>query len=127
MTDEYTAFLKSKVKMAERFGFDVELSEINPKLKEHQRLMVQWMVAGGRRACFAAFGLGKSVIQLETVRLTLERSGGRGLIVCPLGVRQEFVRDAVELLGWEVAPKFVRHIDSRWKNGPLRVYRSQSR
>jgi len=109
--DAYTAFLKGKVKMAERFGFDVTDAEISPRLKEHQRRMVQWLVAGGRRACFAAFGLGKSVIQLETVRLTLERSGGRGLIVCPLGVRQEFVRDAMEILGWEVPPKFVRHID----------------
>jgi DNA modification methylase len=44
--------------------------------------------------------------QLEIERIVLERlGGGRGLIVCPLGVRQEFVRDA-RLLGLE--PRFVR-------------------
>ena len=34
-------------------------------------------------------------MQLELERLILaELGGGRGLIVCPLGVRQEFARDA---------------------------------
>src|SRR5262249_9836511 len=45
-------------------------------------------------------------MQLEIVRLVIEKSGGhRGLIVLPLGVRQEFVRDAA-MLGLEV--RFVR-------------------
>lgn len=63
---------------------------------------------GGRRACFAAFGLGKSVIQLEAVRLTRLKSGGKGLIVIPLGVRQEFLRDA-RMLGIPV--KFIRRLE----------------
>jgi DNA modification methylase len=44
-----------------------------------------------------SFGLGKSVIQLETTRLCGEREGGRQLIICPLGVRQEFKQDAAKL------------------------------
>jgi DNA modification methylase len=104
----YEDFLRAKVKLAESWGYDVAESEINPALKPHQRAMVKWAVAGGRRACFAAFGLGKSVVQLETVRLTLTRCGGSGLIVCPLGVRQEFIRDASQVLGWETPPKFIR-------------------
>lgn len=108
----YTEFLESKVRMAESFGFEVpDESAINAKLKPHQLAIVQWMVAGGRRACFAAFGLGKSVIQLEALRLVLDRNGGRGLIVAPLGVRQEFKRDAIELLGWAEPPKFIRSIE----------------
>lgn len=35
-------------------------------------------------------GLGKTLMQLETLRLTLAKAGGNALIVCPLGVRQEF-------------------------------------
>jgi hypothetical protein len=69
------------------------------------------MVKGGRRACFASFGLGKSIIQLEAVRITRDISGGMGLIVIPLGVRQEFVRDSIEILKWEHAPKFIRRIE----------------
>ena len=113
----YEAFLKSKVKLAETWGFQVDHSAINPRLKGHQAAAVIWMVAGGRRACFAAFGLGKSIIQLETVRLVLEKVGGRGLIVCPLGVRQEFVRDAQQLLGWTTPPQFIRRIEEASAEG----------
>ena len=97
MTAEYQTFLESKIAVASRCGFDIELSEINPILKPQQAVIVQWMVAGGRRACFAAFGLGKSVMQIEAVRITRARAGGAGLIVAPLGVRQEFMRDAAML------------------------------
>ena len=105
---DYQNFIKNKVKLAEQFGFTVQDSEINQILKPHQRDMVRWMVKMGRAACFAAFGLGKSVIQLEAVRLTLERAGGNGLIVIPLGVRQEFIRDAA-MLGIPV--KFIRRVE----------------
>lgn len=104
----YAEFIASKVAIADTFGFDIELDEINPILKEHQKLCVKWGVQGGRRAYFLSFGLGKTVIQLETLRLIIKRVGGTGLIVCPLGVRQEFKRDAA-MLGITVA--FVRTDD----------------
>jgi len=109
---KYQAFIQSKVPPFERSGWTIAQTDVNPALKPHQRAAVQWMISGGRRALFAAFGLGKSVIQLEAVRLTLEASGlSRGLIVCPLGVRQEFQRDAVRVLGWQKAPRFIRRIE----------------
>jgi DNA modification methylase len=105
---EYTEFLRAKVQMAESFGFDIGPADVNPKLKPHQIAIVIWAVAGGRRAIFCAFGLGKTVIQLEVVRITRARAGGMGLIAIPLGVRQEFMRDAA-MLGIKV--KFVRRIE----------------
>jgi DNA modification methylase len=106
MTATYEEFLIEKVNFDRSFGFPVPASAINPILKPHQRDIVRWAVAGGRRAIFAAFGLGKSIMQLETLRLILAHEGGRALIVCPLGVRQEFVRDARDLLGLHVT--FIR-------------------
>lgn len=106
--DPYIDFLQQKIKLADSFGFEVSDDEVNPVLKPHQRDMVRWLVRMGRAACFAAFGLGKSVIQLEVVRLTRERAGGMALIVIPLGVRQEFLRDAA-MLGIEV--KFIRRLE----------------
>lgn len=97
VTLSYQEFLAAKVATVPRIGFDIELDAVSPICKEHQRIIIKWMVAGGRRACFASFGLGKTVIQLEACRLILERVGGRGLIVMPLGVRQEFIRDAAML------------------------------
>lgn len=108
MTDAYQQFLERKVAVASSYGVPVEPARINPILKPHQRAIVQWMVDGGRRACFAAFGLGKTLMQLEAVRVCRERAGGMGLITIPLGVRQEFVRDAA-MLGTPVT--FIRRIE----------------
>lgn len=105
-TDEYANFLKQKVAFDRRYGFDTDPADIHPILKPHQRNLVQWAVAGGRRAIFASFGLGKSLIQLEVLRLVLARSGGAALIVCPLGVRGEFAHDAAMV---NLAVRFIRH------------------
>ena len=112
--EAYHAFLKAKVLLAEDQGFVIEDSEIHPSLKPHQRVAVRWACRGGRRALFESFGLGKTRQQLEILRLILKRTGGRGLIVAPLGVRQEFERDA-EALGIEM--KFIRSIEECGETG----------
>lgn len=117
MAKSYDEFLKSKVRLAESTGFDCDLSEINQAVKPHNKLMIKWMVEGGRRACFASFGLHKTVTQLELIRILLTKTGGRGLIICPLGVRAEFIKDARRLLKWDVLPKFVRNIDECEETG----------
>lgn len=106
---EYQEFLKHKIKVADNQGFKIEIDEINPRLKPHNKLMVKWMVEGGKRACFASFGLHKTVTQLEAVRCTLEKaSASNGLIVLPLNVRQEFIEDSCDIMGWNEPPKFIR-------------------
>ena len=106
---EYRDFLRAKAVLTPDKGFVVDLGEINPILKPHQKLLVQWGCAGGCRAIFAKFGLGKSVIQLEIARLMLAHAGGgRALITAPLGVRVEFLRDAA-MLG--IPLKFIRRIE----------------
>ena len=106
---EYSEFLQSKMVLAPKSGIRVEREEISAALKPHQRDAVMWAAEGGRRAIFAAFGLGKTVMQLEWCRLIREHKGGRLLIVCPLGVKQEFMRDAKDLLGME-PPVYVRNM-----------------
>jgi hypothetical protein len=100
----YADFIAEKVNFDRSFGIDVDPALVHPLLKPHQRDIVCWAAAGGRRAIFAAFGLGKSVMQLEVLRLVTGDSG-KALIVCPLGVRQEFTRDAA-MLGLTI--RFVR-------------------
>lgn len=100
--------------MAPVSGFAVDDAEVNSLLKPHQRDIVKWAVKGGKRAIFAAFGLGKSVIQIEVLRIVCQKSAGRGLIVLPLGVRQEFRRDGL-MLGVEI--KFIRRIEEAGETG----------
>lgn len=105
----YTDFLKEKIDLAKDSGFEISPDEVSPALKPHQRDAVVWAVKGGRRALFEAFGLGKTVQELEFCRLVIKHKGGKALIVLPLGVRQEFTHDAREILHIP-EPQYVRNM-----------------
>ena len=94
----YQEFLEHKIDVAPLVGLDVQADQLNPALKPHQRDSVLWALRGGRRALFAAFGLGKTVMQLEWARIVAEKTGGQVLIVAPLNVRREFYDDATHIL-----------------------------
>lgn len=106
----YQEFLQSKIDIAPVSGFEISEDDINPNLFPHQKAAVKWAVHGGRRALFESFGLGKTVQALEWSRIIQKKNGGQALIVAPLGVRQEFQRDAVNILGME-KPEYVRTME----------------
>ena len=114
----YDEFLHTKVITAPESGFDVSPFQISPALKPHQRDAVQWACRCGRRALFESFGLGKTVQELEWVRLVVAHCGGMGLIVLPLGVRQEFLRDAEQVLHIP-APEYITHQQQAVKQGAI--------
>lgn len=107
---EYEQFLETKVVSATKSGFNVNPDEISPILKPHQRDAVIWALAGGKRALFEAFGLGKTIQQLEWCRQIVNHEGGKCLIVCPLGVKQEFTHDAETLLNLP-KPEYVKTME----------------
>lgn len=115
----YEAFLAGKVRFRHEHGFALSADDVHPMALPHQRDMVCWAVRKGRAALFASYGLGKTLVQLETMRAILRHAGAaaRALIICPLGVRQEFLHDA-DMLGYggELAPTFVRR--SEQVDGP---------
>lgn len=90
----YEQFLAAKAQPVRHLGFSVDDAELNPRLKPFTRDIARWAVHGGRRAIFANFGLHKTNTQLEIMRLIgRHRPESYRLIVMPLGVRQEFMRD----------------------------------
>jgi DNA modification methylase len=97
--------VRAKIIELPPLGVPISPAAINPLLHRHQPVLVKWLVEGGRRALFANFGLGKTMIQLECLRLIKDQAGGVCLIVIPLTVVTEFQRDAA-LLGINVL--FVR-------------------
>lgn len=100
----YIDFLKTKMAISNESGFDIDKSKLNSALLPHQKDIVQWAIKGGCRAIFAKFGLGKTIMELEYCKQVTDYEGGQALIVLPLGVKQEFAHDAVELLGYEKPP-----------------------
>ncbi|RUW35420.1 DNA methylase N-4, partial [Mesorhizobium sp. M1A.F.Ca.IN.020.06.1.1] len=124
----YLDFLRAKMKVAEATGFEVDDADINPDLAPHCRAIVRWAIAGGRRAIFAAFGLHKTSIQLELMRLIGAHVGGRRLIVLPLGVRHEFFSEAKERFRGRcaISLKFIRSNDEIDGDEPIYVANYES-
>lgn len=102
----YEDFIKSKVAIAKDSGF--EAGALNKALFPHQADSVRWALKGGRRAIFAAFGNGKTNMGLELAYQCALHSGKKSLIICPLGVKQEFEHDATKILGYN-APRYVKN------------------
>jgi len=102
----YEEFIAAKKVAPVDAGF--EPGPVSECLFEFQRDIVRWAIRKGRAAIFAAFGLGKSRMQLEIGRQVCAHTGGRFLIVAPLGVRGEFKCDA-EAMGLSIT--FVRRIE----------------
>ena len=104
--EQYIDFLKSKICTAPETGLSIEIPLMDfkdgTKLKPHQRDAVNWAIKGGKRALFESFGLGKTIQQLLICQTILSSEGGKAIIVCPLGVRQEFKKDAKNKLGIEI-------------------------
>lgn len=98
----YQEFILSKIPRAEQAGF-APVSEPHPSLKGHQRDVARWMCVGGRRACFMAFGLGKTRTHLQVALWCIEHQPGKKyLITCPLGVRLQFMREDGPAMGIEM-------------------------
>jgi DNA modification methylase len=117
--EKYNTFLRSKVVAAKTRGLAAVTREsLNPKLKPHQKDIALWAIHGGNRAIFANFGLGKTVIQLQILISILDHCDpiAAGLVVCPLGVKGEFVRDAKKF--------FNRHIQYVRTAAELETYRA---
>jgi hypothetical protein len=103
MTD-YAAFLAGKRRIVHDAGRPADPAEVHPSLFEFQRDIVLWALRKGRAATFADTGLGKSRMQVEWARLT----GARCLILAPLAVAQQTIREAAEL---GVSVSYARHQD----------------
>ena len=101
----YQEFLKTKIELATDSGFEVD--SLNDALMPHQKDAVAWALKGGKRALFESFGLGKTVQEYEFCYQVVKKFGGKALIVLPLGVKQEFTHDAVEVLHYE-KPRYVK-------------------
>ena len=100
---DYTEFLARKQARVETSGRNVAPTDVHPMLHDWQNELVRWAVRPGRAAIWADTGMGKTVMQLEWARLS---KGDRlGLVVAPLAVCQQTVREAAKL---GIAARYVR-------------------
>jgi superfamily II DNA or RNA helicase len=99
--DEYTSFLENKAKFAQLIGMEVLPTSFHPRLFEFQKDTVRWCLAKGRAAVFYECGLGKTIMELEIAQQIACITERKVLIVAPLAVSQQTVREGAKF-GYEV-------------------------
>lgn len=101
----YAEFLARKQSLVETPGREVAAADIHPMLHDWQNDLVRWAVRTGRAALWADTGMGKTVMQLEWARL----SGRSSLIIAPLAVCQQTIREAAKL---GIRADYIREMDA---------------
>ncbi len=88
----YDDFLRAKAVRAPSVGFDTLV--LHEALFGFQAAIVRWALRKGRAAIFADCGMGKSLMQLEWARRVYHHTAGRVLLLAPLAVAHQTVREA---------------------------------
>lgn len=96
MVASYAEFLESKRLTVPDQGFEVNPDALNPMLFPFQAAIVRWALRKGRAAIFAECGLGKGSMSLEWADQIVNHTSGKVLILAPLAVAQQFVREAAK-------------------------------
>lgn len=97
----YQDFLATKRIVAPVAGLSIERASLHPDTFEFQRDLTIWALRKGRAAIFADTGLGKTIMQLQWA----ERSGAHALILAPLAVAKQTVREAER---WGIKVEYAR-------------------
>ena len=93
----YDDFLKKKQFEQVISGFDVKKEELHETLFDFQKDIVKWALKKGKAAIFAGTGLGKTLMQLEWAKQVYEKTGNNVLILAPLAVASQTVREAKKI------------------------------
>lgn len=91
----YQDFLAAKRTRVNETGPTIHPADVHPMLHDWQAELVCWAARTGRAAIWADTGLGKTLMQVEWLRHVAE--GGHGLIVAPLAVCHQTVREAARI------------------------------
>ena len=106
---DYETFLKKKEFENVLSGFDIDRNKLHDTLFDFQRDIVKWALKKGKAAVFAMTGLGKTLIQLEWARQVHENTGNNVLILAPLAVASQTVREASKI---DLSVHHIRQNDS---------------
>ena len=98
---EYEKFLETKRKTFLESGFEINESELNHNLKDFQKYGVKTALFKGRFAFFFDCGLGKTFSQLEWAKQVSIKTGGDVLILCPLAIVEQTIKEGKKF-GYDV-------------------------
>jgi len=92
----YQTFLETKRKTFIESGFEIDESQLNPKLKDFQKFGVKTALFKGKFAFFFDCGLGKTFCQLEWAKQVKIKTGKKVLILAPLAVVEQTKEESIK-------------------------------
>lgn len=90
----YAAFIENKQFCDLQAGFEPDETAYPFGIKDHQRVSVTWACRRGRAALFFGTGLGKTLSQVTWAERVVWHVGGAVLILAPLAVSHQTIREA---------------------------------
>jgi DNA modification methylase len=93
MMTEYYMFLENKIEVDAGDGVTISAASLHPSCYPHQVDAITWALRNQRALIAARYGLGKTQMQCEIARRVHESTGQRFLVICPLGVKTQFVNE----------------------------------
>lgn len=95
MKSAYRTFLEEKIVVADNHGFTLDHPEYQLAGDNfpHQTDAIRWAVSRGTALIAMSFGLGKTRIQCQIADKVHNHTNKKFLVICPLGVKHQFVED----------------------------------
>lgn len=100
---QYEEFLRSKVQLTVKSGFTIQREDLHGSLFEFQKDMILWAAQRGKALIAASFGLGKTRVQVELLRQAQRHTGKPVMVICPLGVKHQFIVEDGPAMGVQFA------------------------
>jgi len=91
---DYESFLATKRRLCQPQGFDA--ATLSAHLFPFQEAVTRWAIHRGSAAIFAGTGMGKTAMQLEWAHRVSAHAGGPVLILAPLAVSAQTVREGAK-------------------------------
>lgn len=92
MLSDYNNFILNKAQLSGNFGFDP--TYLPDRLFDFQKYIVEWGMKKGRAGIYADTGLGKTLMQLVVAENIVRETNGNVLILTPLAVAFQFIKEA---------------------------------
>ncbi len=94
---------KNKIDIQTDEGVNARRADLHPRLFEYQKDAVLWALRRGHGLLAERFGMGKTTQQIELLRQVHRLTGGAQLVICPLGVRTQFMHEDGPAMGVQFA------------------------
>lgn len=99
---DYNIFLKEKQIIRKSDGILINKNELSNILFDYEKDLVRWALSKGKAALFTGTGTGKTLMELEFARIINEKKNENILIITPLAVSEQTIREADEKLNLNV-------------------------